>query len=167
MRAVILGCAGSGKTTFAWQLGQCASAPVISLDAIWQPHWNEKDVPYFRTLIQRTHAADNWISDGNFAQATFDLRLPRATLIIWLERSRFICGYRAVVRAFKPHETHQLKDLPKVLAFIKNFDRINRPCIEGIRNACAAGVRVVRLKSDKEIAHFLSSSVEVQNRFLE
>jgi hypothetical protein len=29
------------------------------------------------------HAADAWLSDGNYALATFDIRLPRADLIVW------------------------------------------------------------------------------------
>jgi adenylate kinase family enzyme len=88
VRVVILGCAGSGKTILARQLGERTGAPVICLDAIWQPHWKEKDVPTFRTLVQKAHAGEEWISDDNFALATFDIRLPRATLVIWLERPR-------------------------------------------------------------------------------
>jgi adenylate kinase family enzyme len=87
-RIVILGCAGSGKTTLARQLGERTGAPIVCLDAIWQRHWDEKDVPAFRTLIEKAHAGDDWISDGNFALSTFDIRLPRATLVIWLERSK-------------------------------------------------------------------------------
>src|ERR1700685_1163174 len=86
-RIVILGCAGSGKTTLARQLGERTGAPVICLDAIWQPHWEAKDLPAFRALPMEAHATDEWISDGNFAVASFDIRLPRATLVIWLERS--------------------------------------------------------------------------------
>jgi adenylate kinase family enzyme len=81
-RIVILGCAGSGKTTLARQLGDRTGAPVICLDAIWQPGWDKKDVPAFRTLVKEAHAGDAWISDGNFAVATFDIRLSRATQVI-------------------------------------------------------------------------------------
>ena len=90
-RIIILGCAGSGKTTLARQLGKRTGMPVICLDTIWQPHWNEKDVPAFRALMKNAHAGDEWISDGNFAVATFDSRLPRATLVVWLECSRLSC----------------------------------------------------------------------------
>jgi hypothetical protein len=64
-RIVILGCAGSGKTTLARQLGKRTGAPVICLDTIWQPHWDENDVPAFRALIKNAHASERWISDGN------------------------------------------------------------------------------------------------------
>jgi adenylate kinase family enzyme len=91
MVRVILGRARSGKTTLARQLGECTGLPVC-LDAIWLPHWEQKDVPALRTLIEKAHTGDEWISDGNFALATFDIRRPRATLVIWLEVLRLACN---------------------------------------------------------------------------
>ena len=41
-RIVVLGCAGSGKTTLAQRLGERTGAPVICLDAVWQPHWGPR-----------------------------------------------------------------------------------------------------------------------------
>jgi adenylate kinase family enzyme len=163
-RIVILGCAGSGKTTLAQQLGKVTSAPVICLDAIWQSGWEQNDVPEFRRLVQQAHAGDAWISDGNFALATFDLRLPGATLIIWLERSNLYCAWRATTRVFKRGEAHRLGNLAKVLAFIWRFDRINRPRIEAARISHAPEVPVRRLMNSSEIAVFLASVAEGAHR---
>ncbi len=157
VRIVILGCAGSGKTTLARQLGERTGAPVICLDAIWQPHWDEKDVPAFRTLMKNAHAGDEWISDGNFALATFDIRLPRASLVIWIERSRRYCAWRAVTRVFKRGEAHRIGKLAEVLAFIWKFDRVNRPRIEAIRASHGPEVPIRRLVGSRDIAAFLSS----------
>jgi adenylate kinase family enzyme len=131
-RIVILGCAGSGKTTLARQLGERTGAPVICLDAIWQAHWAKRDVPTFRTLIKAAHASEEWISEGNFAVATFDIRLPHATLVVWLERSKLYCAWRAISRVFKCGEA-RIGKLGEVLAFVWRFDRVNRPRIEGLR----------------------------------
>lgn len=156
-RIVILGCAGSGKTTLARRLGELTGAPVICLDDIWQPHWEKQDVPSFRTLIEKAHAGDAWISDGNFAVASFDIRLPRATLVIWLERSKLYCAWRAITRVFKRGEAHRLSKLGEVLAFIRQFDRVNRLRIEGLRVCHGPGAPVLRLTSSREIADFLAS----------
>jgi adenylate kinase family enzyme len=158
MRIVILGCAASGKTTLARQLGRRTGVPVICLDAVWQAHWREKDVSAFRALLMQAHAGDNWISDGNFARATFDIRLPRATLIVWIERSRLFCLCHAVTRVFKRGEAHRVDKLADVLTFIWNFNRINRPLIEATRATCAPTVPLRRLTSSGDIAAFLSSS---------
>jgi GTPase SAR1 family protein len=157
VRIVILGCAGSGKTTLARQLGDRTNAPVICLDEIWQPHWEEKDVTVFRTLLRTAHAGDAWISDGNFAQATFDIRLPRATLVIWLERSKLSCAWRAIMRVFKRGEAHRIGKLGEVLTFIWKFDQINRPRIETLRVFHGPDVPVRRLAGSNDIAKLLSS----------
>lgn len=156
-RIVILGCAGSGKTTLAQQLGEQTGAPVICLDAIWQPHWNEKDVPAFRALMTKAHAGDEWISDGNFAVATLDIRLPRATLVIWLQPSKLCCIWRAIKRLFQKGEAHRIAELPEVLAFIWNFDRRNRPRIEAARISHGPDVPIRRFSSSRDVAAFLSS----------
>jgi hypothetical protein len=133
-------------------------APVICLDAIWQPTWGEDDVANFRRLITQAHAGDAWISDGNFAVATFDIRLPRANLIVWMDRPRLSCAWRAITRVFRPGEAHRIGGLAKVMRFIWGFDRINRPLIEAQRIAHGPDVPVVRLKNDREIAGFLDSA---------
>jgi adenylate kinase family enzyme len=156
-RIVILGRAGTGKSTLARRLGELTVAPVIWLDAIWQPHWTKDNVPVFRTLIEEAHAGETWISDGNFAAATFDIRLPRATLIIWLEASKVVCSWRAVKRVFRRGEPHRIGGLLKVLAFIWKFDRVNRPRIEAARLAHAPDVPVLKLKGSLEIAAFLGT----------
>ena len=157
LRIVVLGCAGSGKTTLARRLGEITGAPVISLDAIWRPQWTEDDVAEFRSLIKDAHAGDAWISDGNFAVATFDIRMPRATLVVWLDRPKLFCAWRAITRVFKPGHDHRIGDLPKVLQFIWNFDRINRPLIEAQRIAHGPHVPVWRLSKSRETDAFLAS----------
>ena len=156
-RIVILGCAGSGKTTLARQLADRTGAPVLCLDAMWPSPLEETDVPAFRVLMKEAHAGDAWISDGNFAQATFDIRLPRATLVIWLARSKLYCAWRAVTRVFKRGEAHRIGALPVVLAFIWKFDRVNRPRIEAARAAHGPNVPLRRLTTSRDIAAFLST----------
>jgi adenylate kinase family enzyme len=154
-RIIVLGCAGAGKTTFAWRLGARTGVPVIVLDAVWRPHWSEDDLPEFRRIVSAAHAADDWVSDGNFAGATFDIRMPRADLVIWLDRPRWRCTWRAVRRVFRPGEAHRIEALPKVLAFIWRFERLNRPLIEAARRRHGPQAPVVHLKSDNEAAVFL------------
>jgi adenylate kinase family enzyme len=154
-RVVVLGCAGSGKTTFSRQLGARLNIPVICLDAIWQPGG---DISRFRATISPLHAGSVWISDGNFSDVTFDIRLPRATLIVWLERPRLLCLWRAFARVFRSGEPHKISGVGEVLAFIWSFNRINRPKIERNRLAYGPNVPVVTLGNSNAIAAFLSSA---------
>lgn len=154
-RIVLLGPAGAGKTTLARQLGERAKLPVICLDDIWRPEWSNDDVPAFRALMVESHAGERWVSDGNFAAATFDIRLPRATLVVWLDRSRWHCALRAVGRVFRKNSDHHMGGLMKVLRFIAKFERVNRPLIETLRLKHGGGVPVIHLRNDLEIEAFV------------
>jgi len=154
-RIVLLGPAGSGKTTLARQLGERAKLPVICLDDIWRPEWTKDDVPGFRALMREAHAGERWVSDGNFAAATFDIRLPRATLIVWLERPRWLCALRAMGRVVRQDNDHRIGGLVKVLRFIANFERVNRPLIETLRIEHGSNVPITRLKSNREVNAFV------------
>jgi adenylate kinase family enzyme len=154
-RIVVLGCAGAGKTTFARRLADVTGAPLICLDAIWQESWTAADVPAFRALLAELHAGEAWISDGNFAVATFDLRLPRADLLVWLAPPRWLCLLRASLRVLSPGEPHRPRHLPRVLRFIWNFDRVNRPKIEAERAAHGPDVPLLRLRSRREVEALL------------
>ena len=128
------GCAGSGKTTFARRLGDRVGAPVICLDAIWQPNWGKDDVPTFRTLMKEAHAGETWISDGNFAHATFDIRLPRATLVVWLDRPKLFCAWRAITRVFQPGEQHRIGNVGQSAAVHLEFRSNQPPADRGAKN---------------------------------
>lgn len=161
-RIVLLGPAGAGKTTLARQLGERAKLSVICLDEIWRR--SSDDVPAFRALMVESHAGERWVSDGNFAAATFDIRLPRATLIVWLDPPRWLCGLRSMGRVFRKDSDHRIGGLVKVLRFIANFDRVNRPLIERLRIEHGSSVPVIHLRSDREIEAFLQSYAPVQSR---
>jgi adenylate kinase family enzyme len=161
-RIVVLGCAGSGKTTFSRRLAQRLGAAAVVLDEVWRPGLLPEEVPAFRALVSELHAGEAWISDGNFAVASFDLRLPRADLVVWIDRPRWVCAWRASLRVFRRGESHRLADLPKAWAFIRGFERINRPRIEALRLAHGPSVPVVRLTSDRQIAAFIAAAPSLQ-----
>lgn len=154
-RIVILGNAGTGKTAFARGLNERTGLPMICLDEVRARLDSPPDWPAFRSMLAEAHAGDEWISDGNFAQISFDIRLPRAELIIWLEGSKASCAWRACKRILQRGEAHRLQELPKVLAFIWNFDRVNRPLIESQRLAHGRDVPVVHITEGQEADRLL------------
>lgn len=129
-RVIVLGCAGVGKTRFSRALAAAIGAPLICLDALWRECADDEAL--FLARVKELHAGDAWVSDGNFAAVTFALRLPRAEQAIWLEAPRWLCLWRACTRVLERGEHHRLRDLPDVLRFIWNFDRINRPRINAL-----------------------------------
>jgi adenylate kinase family enzyme len=132
------------------------AAQFLCLDDIWRREWTDAEVPEFRAIVAQVHSGESWVSDGNFAATTFDLRLPRADLIVWIDRPRVVCAWRATRRVFRRTETHKLRDLPKALRFIHHFDRVNIPRIEAARTAHGANMPMMHLADESDTEAFLN-----------
>jgi adenylate kinase family enzyme len=154
---VLLGPAGAGKSTLARWIAERTVWPAIILDEIWQKSWSEAAMPAFREQLVALHASKAWVSGGNFAAATFDIRLPRADLIVWVEAPKWRSVWRAVGRTFQPGEAHRLRDIGDVVRFIWVFDRVNRPRLEALKLQIAADIPVHHLSTREEVAEFLES----------
>lgn len=128
---------------------------MICLDEIWRREWTSDDVPTFRAMLEEAHAGEAWVSDGNFAKATFDLRLRRADLVIWLEQPRWVCAWRVIARTFRKGERHRFGDVAKVLSYIWSFDAVNRPWIEDELAKHGPQVPIVRLETPRQIERLL------------
>jgi len=167
-RIVILGPAGGGKSTFARRLGKRLAIPVVHLDALcWEPGWKTLTTATFRSRLGKAISGNAWITDGNYAKLTFDLRMPRADLVIWVERSPLQCAWRVCKRAIKSHfsadedlaygckERIDRRFLDR-LRYIAHFNRVNRPRIEAERMTHGPHVPVLVLQGDREISAFLA-----------
>lgn len=164
-RIVILGNAGSGKSTLARSLSKRLSLPVVHLDTLfWEPGWIEPDAVEFRERVRDALTTDAWICEGNYARRTFDLRLPSADLVIWLDTPRLTCLTRVIVRGVL---NRPRPDLPAgcnekldraFLAFLKfvwRFDHGYRQGIDAVRMAIAPTVPTLHLRGGRQITAFL------------
>jgi adenylate kinase family enzyme len=166
-RIVILGNAGSGKSTLARALDKRLGLPVVHLDKLfWEPGWVEPDAEQFRTRVTEAITADAWVCEGNYARRTFDLRLPRADLIIWLDTPRLTCFTRVILRSVMNRPRADLaagcsekldREFLTFLKFVWNFDRGYRPGIEAVRLAIGPQIPTLHLRSSRQIAEFLNS----------
>ncbi|MCG8293246.1 AAA family ATPase [Pseudomonas entomophila] len=164
-RIVILGNAGSGKSTLARAIGVRLGLPVVHLDRLfWEPGWEEADDEVFRERVVQALAGGSWVTDGNYSRRTFDLRLPHADLVIWLDTPRLTCLRRVIQRSLLKPPRPDLpqgcnekpnKDFLEFLKFVWHFDRVSRLGIEALRLAIGAQVPVVHLGNAREVAAFV------------
>ena len=151
-RAIIVGCPGSGKSTFARALHEITHLPLVHLDLLF---WNEDKTSVTREVfVERLDAAmqqDRWIIDGNFS-FTMEKRMAVCDTVFFLDYPAEICldGVRSRRGQPRPDlpwiETGDTPDYDEFLTFIRNFETDRRPQI----------LSLLEKYSDKDIFHFTS-----------
>lgn len=166
-RIVVVGCQGSGKTRLALELGRQLDLPVIHLDVLyWLPGWQPSDTAGFRLRVAEAIAGDRWVVDGSFAGLALDLTLAAADVLVIVERPRWLCQWRIMLRSAFGRRGHR-PDLPAgcpevfdwgLMREAWHYDRDRRPMIEAECQKHGAAVRIIRLPNDRAIAAFLSTA---------
>ena len=166
-RVMIVGQPGSGKSTLARKLGQCTGLPVVHIDTIhWQPGWVERTWDEKTRLCLEVEARDNWIFEGGHS-ATWDNRVARADLLIWIDRSAPLRFLRVLLRALL-HRGKSRPDLPEncpeLLANLPEFFRFMwrtkktaRAKMQQLVATAPSTCRVVYLRSNREARMFIAS----------
>lgn len=102
-KIMVIGSCGAGKSTLAQQIAEKKNLPLLHLDQLhWKPNWVEVSQEEFEKAQIKALAGEKWVVDGNFA-STFEIRIPRADTIIWLDLAMPICFYRVLKRIYKNH----------------------------------------------------------------
>ena len=131
-RILILGCPGSGKSTFARALGERTGLPVVHLDNIWWradgSHISREE---FDRALSELLAGEGWIMDGDYSR-TYEVRIRAADTVIFLDYPEETCMAGIVARVGQERPdmpwTESTLD-PELVTMVKNFARDNRPAI--------------------------------------
>jgi adenylate kinase family enzyme len=164
-RVMVVGCAGAGKTTFARRLAERVALPLIHLDRhFWRPGWELPDMNDWRQRVIALAGAPDWIMDGNYFN-TYDVRMPRADTLLWLDYPRVTCMHRVLLRTLigygrtrpdLPESCPERFDLP-FLRYVWNFPKKHRPQIVHAIERFGGHLRIVRLGGDRDADRFLAA----------
>lgn len=132
-KIIVIGCSGSGKTTFSRKLSNCIHFPVHHLDSLyWKADSTHISRADFIDRQSKIFQFDKWIIDGNYRN-TLEMRIRECDLIYFFDIPVADCISGAVDRV-KNHEVRI--DLPcelpaneELLDFIRNFNTDVRPWI--------------------------------------
>jgi adenylate kinase family enzyme len=119
-RILVIGCCGSGKSTFSKQLSHKLDLPLVQLDRLfWLPGWIEREYEEFENLMQSELEREVWIIDGNYLKS-LPQRLEYADTVIFLDFNRWICTWRAI-RRWLLQQGYQAEGCPQKvsLSFLK------------------------------------------------
>lgn len=90
-RVIVLGCPGSGKSTFSKKLCAIAGLPLIHLDNIWwRPDRSHISREEFDRRLSEILCEAEWIIDGDYSR-TYELRLRACDTLIFLDYSHEEC----------------------------------------------------------------------------
>ena len=90
-KVIIIGCPGSGKTTFAEKLNKCTELPLYYLDAIWhKPDKTHISREEFDERIAEIFNQREWIIDGNYKR-TIEMRLRECDTIFLFDLPTEVC----------------------------------------------------------------------------
>ena len=131
-KVIIIGCPGSGKSTFARELHKITGIPLFHLDMLY---WNadktivEKEV--FLERLSDVMQKEEWILDGNYG-STMELRMQECDTVFFLDYPVEIC-----LEGVRERRGKERSDIPWIeteedvefTEFIKNYNGENRPQI--------------------------------------
>ena len=165
-RVIVIGCPGSGKTTFAEKLNRITGLPLYYLDAIWhKPDKTHIPREEFDRRIQEIFATDAWIIDGNYGR-TVEMRLQECDTVFLFDLPTEVCLQGAVERLGT--ERYDLpwidKELdPEFEGYIKAFSKNSLPKLYDLIEKCCEKKQVVIFKSRKEANDFLQAEIKKRN----
>ena len=90
-RVLVIGNAGSGKTTFSRQLAEKTGIPLVHLDKIyWRGEWEHLTKEEFVASIEQELSKESWIIDGNFNR-TIPYRLKFCDTVFFFDFPTVAC----------------------------------------------------------------------------
>lgn len=163
---MIIGCSGSGKSTFARQLAARTGLPVVHLDQrYFSPGWREPSQEAWRATTATIAAEEQWIMDGNYS-GTFAERMPRADTIIFLDQPTWRCLWRVLKRTVLHYGNVRPSSAPgcperfdlHFFFYVLHYNKTRRAGIlERLETQKELGKTVHVLRGNRPVKQFLQS----------
>lgn len=157
-KIIIIGCPGSGKSTFVKKLNEKLKYPLYHLDLIWnKPDKTTISREEFDIELEKIFKEDKWIMDGNY-QRTLEKRLQHCDTVFLLDYSLETClsgaqGRVGVKREDMPWVEEDLNEefKQKILDF--SLDKL--PVIYELLEKYKDGKEIIIFKSREDSDKYL------------
>ncbi|HEU5012692.1 MAG TPA: hypothetical protein VFT66_09125 [Roseiflexaceae bacterium] len=100
-RIVVIGAAGSGKSTMAARLACMLGCPFVEPDGLfWDANWTPAPTDVFRARVAAALHGDRWTFGGNYSGVR-DIVWGRADTLIWLDYALPVVFWRLLRRSLR------------------------------------------------------------------
>lgn len=131
-RVLVLGCPGSGKSTFALRLRDITGLPLIHLDTIWwRPDRTHITRDEFDERLRQIIGGDEWIIEGDYSR-TYEVRISACDTVFFLDVDEEDCLRGIEARRGKPRpDLPWIEDEPdpELIADVRQYREKKRPLL--------------------------------------
>lgn len=163
-RILILGPAGSGKSTVCRKIGRILGIPVVHLDKhYWNPGWVDTPKDEWPDKVRKLIVSEAWAMDGNYS-STLKMRAKAADTLIFLDMTRRLSYFRVISRYLKnrgrtrPDITEGCPEKidMEFIRWIWNYPNISKPRILRFLEKLRKSKNVYILNNQEAIEEFLN-----------
>ena len=139
-RILVIGCPGSGKSTFSKGLAKILGYPILHLDRVFHIDNNNQITrdELKQEILDFVNTNENFIIDGNYA-STLDFRLQYADSVFYFDIDNDICLRNVIKRVeenlprddIAPGFDNSILD-DEFINYVKNFNENIKPTIDEI-----------------------------------
>ena len=161
-KVIIIGCPGSGKSTFARKLKKITGLPLYHLDMMyWKSDRTTVTKEVFLDRLREAMDNSEWIIDGNYG-GSLEMRFEECDTVFFLDYPTEVC-----IEGIESRKGQPRSDMPWVendstdedfIAFINNYNSQSRPKVLNLMEKYASK-NIITFHSREESEEFLKELV--------